>query len=111
MQANRDLGSRLDRSVARRDSPDDVIGIAAQNEFHADASLAPHFVQHYVLQNKRIVYQPQPRNQLLSLFNNNLYKILANNYGGERGIRTLEGLAPLTVFETAPFNHSGTSPH
>ena len=30
--------------------------------------------------------------------------------GGERGIRTLEGLAPLTVFETAPFNHSGTSP-
>ena len=31
--------------------------------------------------------------------------------GGEGGIRTLEGLAPLTVFETAPFNHSGTSPH
>ena len=31
-------------------------------------------------------------------------------YGGERGIRTLGGLAPTTVFETAPFNHSGTSP-
>ena len=30
--------------------------------------------------------------------------------GGEGGIRTLEGLTPLTVFETAPFNHSGTSP-
>ena len=30
--------------------------------------------------------------------------------GGERGIRTLGGLAPTTVFETAPFNHSGTSP-
>ena len=32
------------------------------------------------------------------------------NNGGERGIRTLGGLAPTTVFETAPFNHSGTSP-
>ena len=31
-------------------------------------------------------------------------------FGGERGIRTLGGLAPTTVFETAPFNHSGTSP-
>jgi hypothetical protein len=30
--------------------------------------------------------------------------------GGEGGIRTLEGIAPLTVFETAPFDHSGTSP-
>ena len=30
--------------------------------------------------------------------------------GGERGIRTLGGVAPTTVFETAPFNHSGTSP-
>ena len=32
------------------------------------------------------------------------------SYGGERGIRTLGGLAPTTVFETVPFNHSGTSP-
>ncbi len=32
------------------------------------------------------------------------------NYGGETGIRTLGGLAPTTVFETAPFDHSGTSP-
>jgi hypothetical protein len=30
--------------------------------------------------------------------------------GGEGGIRTLETLAGLTVFETAPFNRSGTSP-
>ena len=30
--------------------------------------------------------------------------------GGERGIRTLGGVAPTTVFETAPFDHSGTSP-
>ena len=31
-------------------------------------------------------------------------------FGGETGIRTLGGLAPTTVFETAPFDHSGTSP-
>src|SRR3546814_19602425 len=30
--------------------------------------------------------------------------------GGGGGIRTLERLTPLTVFETAPFNHSGTPP-
>jgi hypothetical protein len=30
--------------------------------------------------------------------------------GGEGGIRTLEGLASLTVFETAAFNRSATSP-
>lgn len=30
--------------------------------------------------------------------------------GGERGIRTPGTLARSTVFETAPFNHSGTSP-
>ncbi len=30
--------------------------------------------------------------------------------GGETGIRTLGTLAGTTVFETAPFNHSGTSP-
>ncbi len=33
-----------------------------------------------------------------------------NIYGGERGIRTLGTLARSTVFETAPFDHSGTSP-
>ena len=32
------------------------------------------------------------------------------NTGGEGGIRTLEGLAPLTVFETARFSRSRTSP-
>ncbi len=30
--------------------------------------------------------------------------------GGETGIRTLGGVAPTTVFETAPIDHSGTSP-
>ena len=30
--------------------------------------------------------------------------------GGERGIRTLGTLTRSTVFETAPFDHSGTSP-
>jgi hypothetical protein len=30
--------------------------------------------------------------------------------GGERGIRTPDTIAGITVFETAPFNHSGISP-
>ena len=30
--------------------------------------------------------------------------------GGQTGIRTLGRLAPTTVFETAPFDHSGTCP-
>jgi len=29
---------------------------------------------------------------------------------GETGIRTLDTLAGITVFETVPFNHSGISP-
>lgn len=29
---------------------------------------------------------------------------------GEGGIRTLDRVAPITVFETAAFNHSATSP-
>ena len=32
------------------------------------------------------------------------------NSSGEGGIRTLGGPKPTTVFETVPFNHSGTSP-
>ena len=32
-------------------------------------------------------------------------------FGGEAGIRTLGGVTPTTVFETVPFNRSGTSPH
>ena len=36
---------------------------------------------------------------------------LAMLSGGETGIRTLGGLTPTTVFETAPFDRSGTSPH
>ena len=32
-------------------------------------------------------------------------------YGGQTGIRTLGRLAPTTVFETAPFDHSGTCPY
>ena len=35
---------------------------------------------------------------------------LLDLHGGETGIRTLGRLAPTTVFETAPFDHSGTSP-
>ena len=31
--------------------------------------------------------------------------------GGEEGIRTLGTLARTTVFETAPFDHSGISPY
>ena len=38
------------------------------------------------------------------------YNGLIGHGGGETGIRTLGGLAPTTVFETAPFDHSGTSP-
>ncbi len=30
--------------------------------------------------------------------------------GGEGGIRTHDTLARIPVFETGPFNHSGTSP-
>ena len=30
--------------------------------------------------------------------------------GGERGIRTLERVAPLTIFETVAFGHSAISP-
>lgn len=30
--------------------------------------------------------------------------------GGETGIRTLGGVTPTTVFETAPFDRSGISP-
>ena len=29
---------------------------------------------------------------------------------GEDGIRTHDRIAPIPVFETGPFNHSGTSP-
>ena len=44
----------------------------------------------------------------LNLMFNIIY--LCVKYGGETGIRTLGRLAPTTVFETAPFDHSGTSP-
>ena len=37
-------------------------------------------------------------------------KKIANKIGGERGIRTPERVAPLTVFETAAFGHSAISP-
>ena len=33
------------------------------------------------------------------------------HHGGEAGIRTLGGVTPTTVFETVPFDRSGTSPH
>jgi hypothetical protein len=35
---------------------------------------------------------------------------LRGRNGGETGIRTLGRLSPPTVFETAPFDRSGTSP-
>gem|GEM_PF-5852847 len=35
---------------------------------------------------------------------------MAYRTGGEAGIRTLGGVAPTTIFETVPFNRSGTSP-
>jgi hypothetical protein len=35
---------------------------------------------------------------------------LSNSIGGKGGIRTLGGPKPTTVFETVPFNHSGTFP-
>jgi hypothetical protein len=35
---------------------------------------------------------------------------IAGVSSGEGGIRTLERVSPLTVFETVPINHSGTSP-
>jgi hypothetical protein len=36
--------------------------------------------------------------------------VLILKNGGETGIRTLGTLARTTVFETAPFDHSGISP-
>lgn len=35
---------------------------------------------------------------------------MCREVGGETGIRTLGGVAPTTVFETAPFDRSGISP-
>jgi hypothetical protein len=34
----------------------------------------------------------------------------AAEFGGEVGIRTLDSLTTITVFETAAFDHSATSP-
>jgi hypothetical protein len=47
-----------------------------------------------------------------------VYRLLAkgsgrsrmNEDGGEGGIRTHDGLAPILVFKTSAFNHSATSP-
>ena len=46
-------------------------------------------------------FQPQPDREIP----------LTRVCGGEIGIRTLGRLAPSTVFETAAFDHSATSPH
>ena len=40
-----------------------------------------------------------------------MYKVRFGMTGGEGGIRTHGTIASTTVFETAPFDHSGTSPH
>ena len=37
--------------------------------------------------------------------------LVESDFCGEGGIRTLGGPEPTTVFETVPFNHSGTSPN
>jgi hypothetical protein len=39
-----------------------------------------------------------------------LHQVVSDATGGEGGIRTHESLAALPVFETGPFNRSGTSP-
>lgn len=39
-----------------------------------------------------------------------IIKQLSAAYGGEGGIRTHDTLARIPVFETGPFNRSGTSP-
>ena len=38
------------------------------------------------------------------------YLLRHDAYGGETGIRTLEGRTPLTVFKTAAFDRSAISP-
>ncbi len=48
-----------------------------------------------------------PKFSPLNLFK---FKYLYEKVGGETGIRTLGGRKPTTVFETAPFDRSGTSP-
>ena len=40
-----------------------------------------------------------------------IYITLLDDTGGDAGIRTLGTRKGSTVFETAPFDHSGTSPH
>ena len=44
------------------------------------------------------------------LINANKISSLTSLIGGEGGIRTLGTRKRTTVFETAPFDHSGTSP-
>jgi hypothetical protein len=48
------------------------------------------------------------KNKYLFFYHKNSH--LLADIGGETGIRTLGRLSPSTVFETAPFDHSGTSP-
>ena len=40
----------------------------------------------------------------------NLLEAIGKESGGETGIRTLEGVAPLPVFKTGAFNRSAISP-
>ena len=42
--------------------------------------------------------------------NIDILQMVIKNSGGGRGIRTLGRVTPTTVFETVPFNHSGTPP-
>ena len=45
---------------------------------------------------------------VLSVLSDN--KLVTEGEGGERGIRTLDTVTCITVFETAPFGRSGISP-
>ena len=67
------------------------------------------FVMSFVQQNK---YVPQyvPHGPHWLIFINKISNLKELN-GGQTGIRTLGRLAPTTVFETAPFEHSGTCPY
>ena len=50
------------------------------------------------------------KNRRILRFIDTKWDLMKLGYGGERGIRTLGAQKSTTVFETAPFDHSGTSP-
>ncbi len=48
---------------------------------------------------------------MYQLKNTNILPVCQSYMSGEGEIRTLGGTSTTTVFETAPLNHSGTSPY